>query len=63
MKLTPSQSTFVRFAIVATSVAAIDCAYIFLATKPLPGAAIIPCLIPLMTPVVIMPLLKKQQGQ
>ena len=54
-------SPFFRFALLIVCVAALDCAVIWFAAKPLPWAAMIPGLIPLFVyPVVIHPMLRKR---
>ena len=52
-----------RFAAIASVVTAIDCAFVLVARKPLPGAAVIPAAIPLLVAVlVVAPMAKKNKA-
>lgn len=54
-------SPYMRFALLIVCVAALDCCVVWLAKKPLPWAAIVPGLIPMLVyPVVIYPTLRKR---
>jgi len=61
MKLSANQSTYARFSILIVAVAALNGSYVLFAAHPLPLAAIVACLIPiLVVPVVIMPMRKSR---
>jgi hypothetical protein len=52
-----------RFAAISVVVVVIDCVFVLVARKPLPGAAIIPAAIPLLVAVlVVAPMTKKKKA-
>jgi hypothetical protein len=64
MKLPGLASPLTRMALLMLAVGMLDMLVVLCMSKPLPLAAIIPCLLPLLTvPIVIMPMLRaKKQG-
>jgi hypothetical protein len=61
MSVRSGPAVYLRFALLIISVAALECAVVWFAAKPLPWAAMIPGLIPLLVyPVVILPLQRKR---
>jgi hypothetical protein len=61
MQTVPVRSAAIRMAILLISVCALAVAAVFLAPNPRLWCAIIPALIPLLTPVVLLPLLAKSR--
>lgn len=61
MQVLPVRTTALRMAILITCVCSLDIAAVFLISKPLLWCAMIPLLVPILTPAVIFPLFAKSK--